>query len=202
MKKALLLLIPLLLSQCANDDRKIDSAAQNKMDFSPDEKKKIKRDAGRIMYKLMVEAHDVSRSKLLKLLRDHKNDRWPINKLPVLEYANNSDINSKVLGLVTGMNIILLKYNSREQYLYAISKLKKSKRFAPPIYEKALSIFQRYADGPFPIKSIPTADIEDNLIEDISNLTSAEDFNDIISHNSKQKYDEELKKLEAEINKK
>lgn len=207
MKETLLLLIPLLLSQCANDDRSNNfrvSHQQNLNSINQVSKDVLKSMAnvfsGDVSYRSKVE--------LLSLLKQYRHNYFPLQPLSISEYQKNFERDVLMMGIIMAVNSKLLTVTTSEDYMALIVAIvsivvrHKKGLLTEKNVNQLLSMFSKYKDGPFPLKSVSTKEIEDQMRENLIVLVSRQKFNDIISHNSKQKYDEELKKLESEVNKK
>lgn len=193
MKKILLLMIPFLLSQCTDDDHK---DVKHQMEIS---KKDVQNEAKEIIKKINASVQDAVPAEILKLMRQHKNDQFPIQKLDVSMYKERIKQNIRLLSSLLLLNKVLYNILTQEDYLKLIHLVKYDKDIATiptEIREKLAIILETYIDGTFPLKPIPTTKIETEIFNDKLALVTETKFNGIINGASKQFYDEILETLE------
>ncbi len=138
-------------------------------------------------------------AEILKLMRQHKNDQFPIRKFDVSVYKNRIKQNAKLLSSVLLLNKILNKISTQEDCAKLIQLVKHDKDTATiplEIREKMAEILEAHIDGPFPLESISTKEIETEIFNDKLALVTETKFNGIINGASKQFYDEFLETLE------
>ena len=199
MKKFLLILVPLLLSQCTNAPKDAEKqAVLNEINKQKAISLQRLKQQETLMFIRMMSLH----SEVIKLLKRHRNDKFPIKPLSTSEYEERIDKNACILGVLMGINDLIvsgLSIQSQYQYLHLISCVNDfmiSGNAVPEAREYVLQILEKYIDGPFPLKPIPTKEIEITLLRDLLDVESRNSFNIIIKGISKQEYEEILKKLE------
>lgn len=191
--KGFLLLIPLLLSQCTDDGHK---DIKHQMEIN---KKNVQNEAKEIIKKINTSVKDAVPAEILKLMRQHKNDQFPIQKLDVSMYKERIKQNVKLLSSLLLLNKVLHKISKREDYAELIHLVKHDKDTAtipPEIRKKLAKILEAHVDGPFPLEFISTKEIETEIFNDNLALVTTTKFNSIINSASKQFYNEILETLE------
>lgn len=194
MKRILLLLVvPFFLSQCTDDGHK---DIKHQMEIN---KKNVQNEAQEIIKKINTSVKDAVPAEILKLMRQHKNDQFPIQELDVSMYKERIKQNVKLLFSLLLLNKVLHKISKREDYAELIHLVKHDKDTAtipPEIREKMAKILEAHVDGPFPLKPISTKGIEADIFNDKLALVTTTKFNSIINGASKQFYDGFLETLE------
>lgn len=198
MKKFLLLLmIPFLLSQC-----------KEREDTETKELKQQQYEArSKTVGLVQVATSEQMPAELLKLLKQHENDPLPLEGLPIEESERICDIDGAVLGWIAVLNVSI-EQMSPEQYSRYVKKLEHDLELVRTkdvvqMLQRILKIIKKYENGPFPLKPIPTKELEETYYKSYLDWSVRTFFNHIAWKvgTSREKFSEILKNTEETVNK-
>lgn len=198
MKKFLLLLmIPFLLSQC-----------KEREDTETKELKQQQYEArSKTVGLVQVATSEQMPAELLKLLKQHENDPLPLEGLPIEESERICDIDGAVLGWIAVLNVSI-EQMSPEQYSRYVKKLEHDLELVRTkdvvqMLQRILKIIKKYENGPFPLKPIPTKELEETYYKSYLDWSVRTFFNHIAWKvgTSREKFSKILKDTEETVNK-
>ena len=198
MKKCLLLLmIPFLLTQC-----------KEREDAETRELKQQQYEArSKTVGLVQVATSEQMPAEVLKLLKQHENDLLPLEGLPIEESEKICNIDGAVLGWIAVLNVSI-EQMSPEQYSHYIKKLEhdlehvKTKEVVQML-QRILKIIKKYENGPFPLKPIPTKELEEAYYKSYLDWSVRTFYNHVAWKigTSREKYDKMIEEFEEAANK-
>lgn len=217
MKKVLLLLVPFLLSQCGgNGDVKLkepERQSTERRGFSKERLKELEQQyrkaQGKALGLVQVAALEQMPAELLKLLKQHENDPLPLEGLSTEESQKICDIDGAVLGWIAILNVSIREM-SHKQYLHHMKKMERDiarnakNKSVVQILQRALEIMKEYENGPFPLKPIPTRELEEAYYKSYLDWSVRTFYNYIAWQvgTSRENLNKMIKDIEKEVNRK